>query len=219
MKASPSRALVPVLILIGLLTDFVQTPRSAGYGSSASVVTTGSMLLPFSVLSTSMSRVAAALGARIGQERVVSIGALVMAVAVGLFSVTSGALWEGFVAMGICGIGVGFTFAAMPGLIVRSVPGDETGSALGFYQVVRYVGFSVGSGIAASILAGFTPARHVSPDRAGFTVALAVGAAVCLVAAIVSASLGRAVPLRRPLRSEPVPIDSVDEVGAEVVFE
>ncbi len=206
-------------MFIPLLTDFVQTPKSAGYGSGASVVTTGLMLLPFSVLSTSMSRVAAALGTRIGQERVVPIGALVMAVAVGLFAVTRGALWEGFVAMGICGIGVGFTFAAMPGLIVRSVPAEETGSALGFYQVIRYVGFSVGSGIAASILAGFTGAGHVLPDRAGFTVALAVGAVVCLVAAIVSASLGRAVSLLGPVRTGPVPIDSTEEVGAEVVFE
>ncbi|HET6965474.1 MAG TPA: MFS transporter [Acidimicrobiales bacterium] len=206
-------------MFIPLLTDFVQTPRSAGYGSGASVVTTGLMLLPFSALSTSMSRVAAALGARIGPERVVTIGALVMAVAVGLFAVAGGALWVGFVAMGICGIGVGFTFAAMPGLIVRSVPGGETGSALGFYQVVRYVGFCVGSGIATSILAGFTPTRHLLPDRTGFTVALTVGAAVCLVAAIVSASLGRGVSLRRSVPGEPVALDSVEEVGAEVVFE
>ncbi len=206
-------------MFIPLVTDFVQTPKSAGYGSGASVVTTGLMLLPFSVLSTSMSRVAAVLGARIGQERIVPIGALVMAVAVGLFSVTSGALWEGFVAMGICGIGVGFTFAAMPGLIVRSVPGEETGSALGFYQVIRYVGFSVGSGVAASILAGFTRVGHVLPNRVGFTVALAVGAVICLVAAFVSASLGRAVSPLSPVRTGPVPIDSTEQVGAEVVFE
>ena len=39
---------------------------------------------------------------------------------------------------------MGFTFAAIPGLIVRAVPSEETGSAMGFYQVVRYVGFSIG---------------------------------------------------------------------------
>lgn len=207
-------------MFIPLLTDFVQTPKSVGYGSGASVVMTGLMLLPFSALSTSMSRVAAALGARIGHERVVPIGALVMVVAVGLFAVTKGALWEGFVAMGICGIGVGFTFAAMPGLIVRAVPGEETGSALGFYQVIRYVGFSIGSGIAASILAGFTRPGHALPDRAGFTVALTVGAGICLVSAIVSASLGRTVSRRVPPRIESVRIDTTtEEVGAEVVFE
>ena len=36
--------------------------------------------------------------------------------------------------------GVGFTFAAMPGFIVRAVPPSETGSATGFYQVLRNIG-------------------------------------------------------------------------------
>ena len=36
--------------------------------------------------------------------------------------------------------GIGFTFAAMPGFIVRAVPQRETGSATGFYQVLRSIG-------------------------------------------------------------------------------
>ncbi len=39
--------------------------------------------------------------------------------------------------MAIVGVGLGYTFAAIPGLIVRAVPEEETGSAMGFYQVVR----------------------------------------------------------------------------------
>lgn len=207
-------------LYVPLLTDFVQTAKSEGYGFGASVVVTGLMLLPFSALSTSMSRVAAALGRRIGQEWVVPIGALVMMVAVGWFAVAGSGLWEGFVSMGICGIGIGFTFAAMPGLIVRAVPSTETGSALGFYQVVRYVGFSLGSGIGATILATLTRPGHTVPDRSGFTIGFAVGAAICLVAAVVSASLGRAVALRAStvVADEPVQL-TAEEAGAEVVFE
>lgn len=184
---------VAMYILLPLVTEFVQTPPSAGYGSGASVIVIGLMLVPFAILSTSMSRVAGALGRRIGPEMVVPIGILFLAVALGLFCVTSGSVLEGFIAMGVAGIGCGFTFAAMPGLIVRSVPADETGSALGFYQVIRYVGFSMGSAVSASILAGFTPAGHLLPRREGFTAALAVGAVICLVAAAASASLGRRV--------------------------
>jgi MFS family permease len=174
-----------------LLTDFVQTPRSVGYGFGASVVATGLMLVPMSVLTTSMSRVAARLGARFGAEIVVPIGAVVMSVGVVLFALPGGGLWEGFVAMGVVGIGTGFTFAAMPGLIIRSVPAPETGSALGFYQVSRYVGFSFGSAVAASVLASYTPGHRVLPERAGFTVAFAVGALICVVAAVISATVGR----------------------------
>lgn len=206
-------------LYIPLLTDFAQTPKSAGYGFGASVLVTGLMLLPFSVLSTSMSRVAAALGRRFGQESVVPVGALVMVVAVGWFAIAGRGLWEGFVDMGICGAGVGFTFAAMPGLIVRSVPKDETGSALGFYQVVRYVGFSLGSGVGDTLLATFTAAGHTIPRRTGFTWSFAVGAGICLAAALLSASLGRTLAMRVPAASSAAVPATSEEAAAEVVFE
>ncbi len=212
---------IAMYILLPLVTEFVQTPPSAGYGSGASVAVTGLMLLPFSVLSTSMSRVAGALGRRIGPERVVAIGILVRSVAVGLFCFTSGSVWEGFVVMGVAGVGCGFTFAAMPGLIVKAVPGHETGSALGFYQVVRYVGFSVGSAFSASVLAAHTPAGQLLPEREGFTVALAAGTVVCLVAAALSATLGRSVARRSPPEDSGVvsaPTGLAQE-ASEVVFE
>jgi hypothetical protein len=49
--------------------------------------------------------------------------------------------------MGILGVGLGATSAAIPGLIVGAVPEEQTGSALGFFQVVRYIGFSLGSAL------------------------------------------------------------------------
>ena len=42
----------------------------------------------------------------------------------------------------VAGLGVGCTFAALPGLIVAAVPPAETGSAMSFSQVLRYVGYS-----------------------------------------------------------------------------
>ena len=70
--------------------------------------------------------------------------------------------------MGILGLGLGITFAAIPGLIVPAVPTAETGSALGFYQVVRWVGAAVGSALVASVLAAHTTsAGH--PSVGGYT--------------------------------------------------
>lgn len=182
---------VAMYIYVPLFVDLMQTPRRAGYGLGESILVTGLMLVPFSVLSTTMSRVAAVVGTRIGQERIVPIGAAITVVAIGLMAFRGNTLWEGFLDMGIAGIGIGFSFAAMPGLIVRSVPPEETGSALGFYQVVRYVGFSLGSGIAATILAVYTTAGHELPRRAGYTVSFIVGAGICLFAAGLSAILTR----------------------------
>ena len=62
--------------------------------------------------------------------------------------------------MGIVGLGIGFTFAAMPGFIIRAVPTAETGSATGFYQVLRNIGLSVGSAFGAAVLLGVHPPRR-----------------------------------------------------------
>lgn len=184
-------------MFLPLLTDFVQTPPRVGYGLGASVIVAGLMLLPFSVTSTAMSRVAGWFGARFGEGAVIPTGSVVLALALVSFAVSGHALWQGFAAMGLAGVGVGFTFAAMPGLIVRSVPLEETGSALGFYQVVRYVGFACGSALSATLLAVYTPAGRSLPQRSGFTVALGVGAGICAATALFGAWMGRS-RLRAP---------------------
>jgi cyanate permease len=103
------------------------------------------------------------------------------------------ALWEAFVTAGIAGLGVGFTSGAMPGFIVRAVAPSETGSATGFYQVVRSIGLTVGSALSAAVLLAHTRPGQALPDVEGFEVALIIAAALCLTTAVVSFVLpGRA---------------------------
>ena len=98
------------------------------------------------------------------------------------FALWHASLWQAFVMMGLLGIGLGITFAAIPGLIVRAVPRTETGSAMGFYQVVRYVGFSLGSAIAASILVGHESRLTGQPTASGYVTIFWVAAVICLAA-------------------------------------
>jgi len=74
------------------------------------------------------------------------------------------------------------------------VPSSETGSAMGFYQVVRYVGFSLGSALAASLLAGHTPAGAHLPAAGAYPQALWVASGICVVAGIVAWLLPHAPP-------------------------
>lgn len=62
----------------------------------------------------------------------------------------------------------------------RKRPSGDRG--LGFYQVVRYVGFSLGSALAASILAG-VGGHHGQPAQVGYTTVFWVAAAICVAAA------------------------------------
>ena len=171
------------------VTEFVQTPSEAGYGFSASVVVAGLCLVPLSIFSLLASRALPWLTALVGPRAVLPLGSLVVALAGAFFAVFHTSLWQAFVMMAIVGIGLGSTYAAIPGLIVGAVPESETGSAMGFYQVVRYIGFSLGSALTASILASHTPAGQHLPTESGFTLALWIAVGICVAAAALAAIL------------------------------
>src|SRR3546814_8618234 len=84
------------------------------------------------------------------------IGCGAFAAAMVVFGSARSEVWQLLIVMALAGIGVGTVFAAMPQMIVAAVPASETGSALGFNQVLRTIGSSVGSAASASVLAANT---------------------------------------------------------------
>ncbi|PTL58274.1 MFS transporter [Paraconexibacter algicola] len=183
---------------LSIVTAFVQAPSAGGYGFDATVLAAGLCLVPFSVMSVVASRLLPALGARIGQAGILPLGCLICGLAGVVFALGHSALWEVFVLMGIVGIGMGLTFAAIPGMIVAAVPQEETGSAMGFYQVVRYVGFSVGSAATAAVLAAHTPSGARLPTVTGFETAAWASVALCVAAALAARVLPRRARGARP---------------------
>jgi MFS family permease len=180
-------------LLVIMIVEFVQIPRSAGYGFAASLVVSGLVLVPLSVCSFLASRFLAVYEQRFGRRTMIPLGSVVFAVAAMFFAFEHSALWEAFLTIAICGMGLGFTTAAMPGFIVRAVPPSETGSAMGLYQVMRSVGSSVGSALSAAVLLAHTRPGQSLPDVDGFKVTLIIAAALCLITAVVSFVLpGRA---------------------------
>ena len=177
-------------MFLTIVTEFVQEPSALSYGLGASTLLAGLCLLPFSVMSLLASRSASAVTRRLSPSTVLVGGSLIIAAAGAFFALLHGALWEAFAAMGVIGIGFGYTFAAIPGLIARAVPGSETGSAMGLYQVIRYIGFSLGSALTGLILAASTGAG-MQPTEDGYVTALWVGTAVCAVSAGASWILSR----------------------------
>jgi MFS family permease len=176
---------VAMYIVLSGVTEFVQSPRSGGFGFSASAIVAGLVLIPLSFFMLSSSRTLPSLVTRVGIRAVLTLGCLVAALGCGFFAVFHGALWQAFVMTGVLGVGLGTTFAAIPGLITQAIPARETGSALGFYQVVRFTGFSLGSALAATVLAA-----HVSgngqPTLGGYTMVLWISAGFCVLAAAIA---------------------------------
>lgn len=208
---------VAMYLYLSGVTEYIQTPEAVGYGFSATILVAGLCLVPFSVFSIASSRALPWLTRLVGLRALLPIGSLIIALGGFFFALFHTALWQAFVMMAIIGVGFGSTFAAIPGLIVRSVPESETGSAMGFYQVVRYIGFSLGSALAASILAGHTaPGEHL-PAESGFTVLFWLGVGICVAGAaliwLVPAGGGAPTPREQRLGEEDAELGSAGLVG------
>src|SRR6202453_666574 len=177
---------IAMYLLLPIIVEFVQIPRSAGFGFAASLIVSGLVLLPLSVGSFVASRLLVVYERRFGTRSMIPLGSLVFALAALFFSLEHSALWEAFVTVAVCGLGVGFTTGAMPGFIVRAVTQSETGSATGFYQVGRSIGMTVGSALSAAVLMAHTRHGQALPDVDGFKAALIIAAALCLATGVVS---------------------------------
>jgi MFS family permease len=183
-------------LLLASVPLLAQTPASSGYGFGASVVVAGLLLLPFSVASVLAGRTSVWLAGRLGQRSLLPVGALVVAVAMLLFAFFRDGVAEVCVDMAVAGLGVGTAFAGLPALVVSAVPREETSSAMSLNQVMRYIGFSIGSATTATVLEAATPPGAAVPATGGYTVIAAIGGGACLLMALLTWFL----PARTPAR-------------------
>lgn len=186
-----------------LINRMAQAPTSTGYGFGASPATVGLVIMPLSLGTVLASRWSRWLGPRTGGRGLLLTGSAAVALALFGLAATRDHLVELGAATFLFGIGVGLAFAAMPALIIGSVPPAETGSATSFNQVLRTAGGSLGSALGAALLAAHTPAGSSQPTSSGYTVAFVVAGVVCVLAALAALALpGPAASAGRPRTDE-----------------
>lgn len=161
-----------------------------GWGLGEPVTVAGLVLVPYSVMSVVGSRLALAVGRRLGDAVLLPIGCVVFLAATVLLAVEHDHLWQVLACMAVGGLGSGFTFSSLAALMVPHVPRAETGSAMAFNQVLRYIGFAVGSASSVALMTVYGG----GPGESGFRGALLTVAGVWAMAAIASAVLSRRVP-------------------------
>jgi MFS family permease len=184
-----------------LVPQFVELPKSTGFGFGASVTEAGVFMVPATVGMLLAGPVSGRLSTTVGSKRPLLIGALISCVAFALLAFAHSSSWEIYVAMLFMGVGIGFAFAAMANLIVEAVPPRQTGIATGMNTIVRTIGGAIGSQVAA----GIVTATLVSgaPTERGFTIAFAASAGALAVAFLAAlavpgrATLGAPVPRRK----------------------
>lgn len=180
---------VGMYMLMSMIIRYVETPTSTGYGLGTSVLVGSLVLLPLSVLSYFSSKLATYLGRWLTPGKILPLGMLAFIVSLLMFATNRDHLWEVFVVMGLAGLGMGCSFAVMPRMIVSAAAAEETGSALAMNQVLRTVGYSIGSALSATILTAHTASSARFPADRGFTVGAIVGISLCALTAVVAIAL------------------------------
>ena len=200
---------VAMYMYLSLVTELVQEPTSLGYGLGASSLLAGCTLVPFSVVGIAISRTLGRVRQRLSDSTILVIGSLLIATGGAFFALVHTSIWDAFVAMAVIGSGFAYTFAALPGMITRSIPDTEVGSALGLYQVMRYIGFALGSALAAAIVASHTIDHGTHVLESGFVTGLWIAAGICVAAALASGLLSR-----HPEAADP---DAISDAEREIL--
>jgi predicted MFS family arabinose efflux permease len=182
---------VGMYLLLTLITRYAQTPPSAGYGFGLTTFVAGLVLVPFSLLGFVAGKLTPRVRDRIGAPALLTSSAVVVLGACALFAAVRSNVAELLVSMAVLGFGVGGFSAAMPTVILAVTPKSETSSAMSFNQVVRSVGFSLGSAVGGLVLAAGTPADRLFPANSAYTTAAMIGIAAMATTAVTCIALDR----------------------------
>src|SRR6478609_458974 len=135
-----------------LIPQFVETPKSTGYGFGSSVTQAGLFLVPSTLMMLISAPVSGRMSGRFGSKVPLVLGACLALSAFALLALAHSQHWQIYLASVLLGAGLGFSFASMTNLIVEAVRPDQTGVATGMNAVMRTIGGAIGGQVAASIL-------------------------------------------------------------------
>ncbi|MEI5672674.1 MULTISPECIES: MFS transporter [unclassified Nocardioides] len=167
----------------GFLPQFLQTPTAAGYGFDATISESGRLLVPSALASFVVGFSTARLVRSFGARRVILTGAVLTGLAFFSIALWHDATWQLYAATTLQGVGSGLVFSSLAGVVVMSVPPEQTGVASGMNANIRTIGGSLGSAVMAGIVTAQVGPLGI-PEESGYTVGFAVlGLAMLLAAA------------------------------------
>jgi MFS family permease len=205
---------VTIYGVMTFLPQFVQTPRTAGYGFAATVTGSGLFLLPLTVTMFGGGLVSGGLSGRFGSKAVLAAGSAISVLPALMMTYGHGSAWVIYVASGVLGIGVGLAFSAMSALVVETVPAEQTGVASGMNANIRTIGGSVGCAIMASIVTSGV-AEGALPKASGYT----DGFLFMTVATVLATVASLFIPTKRRTLATAIEIDIDAGTGITAIAE
>ncbi|MCR1785779.1 MFS transporter [Nocardioides carbamazepini] len=172
----------------------LQSPTATGYGLGQSLLETGLWMAPGGLVMMVFSPVSGRLIRVVGARVTLMVGGTVLGLGYLFALFLTDAPWQLMVASCITSAGVGIGYAAMPTLILESVPLAEAGSAVGVNGLMRSIGTSASAAVMAAVLTASTieVGGYALPTENAFAVCFGVGAAAAFLGVLLAALVPRA---------------------------
>jgi EmrB/QacA subfamily drug resistance transporter len=190
--------------VMAFLPEFLQAPRSSGYGFGASIIQSGLFLLPLTVTMFIFGLLSGRVAAWIGSKSAVIVGSAFSCSGYLILAFAHTQAWEIYAASTLLGVGLGLAFSAMSNLIVQAVPPGQTGVASGMNANIRTIGGAVGAAVMSSIVTSVLVSNGL-PAAAGYTRGFAFLAAVTVMAIVAAMFIPTATAVAADADREPHP--------------
>jgi MFS family permease len=168
--------------------QILELPVETGAGLGLSLIVASLVVMPAGLVMMVLSPVSGRLSTVIGPRALLIMGAVALVAAYAFVLVAGSDVWQIFVSNLLIGVGIGFGFAAMPMLIMRSVPQSETGASNGLNALFRSLGTSTAAAVMAAVLASSSTVQGGAqiPSAAGFHLTYLLAGAGALMALVLA---------------------------------
>lgn len=163
--------------------QMLEQPSSDGVGFGLTLFYASLIIMPSGILMMLLSPIAGRLAGIIGPRILLVIGASSLIVAYAFSIMWHTEVWHILVANLLIGVGIGFGYASMPMLIMRSVPQNETGASNGLNALCRSLGTSTAAAVMGAVLAASsTGSGSGMPTAGGYQLAFVLSIAAAGIA-------------------------------------
>ena len=180
-----------------IFPQILELPIQSGAGFGLSRFAASLIVMPAGLVMIVVAPLSGRLSRVMGPRILLIMGAITLMTAYGFVLVAGNEVWHILASNLLIGIGIGFAFAAMPLLIMQSVPQSETGASNGLNALFRSLGTTAAAAVMGAVLAASSTVEGGAqiPTAAGFqlTYLLAGGGAALALA------LALLIPVHQPL--------------------
>jgi MFS family permease len=169
-----------------IVSQFVQTPTSSGYGFGASATGAALFLVPGTTVMLFASPSTGWVTHRAGAKTSLLLGCVFGFVGLTGMALVNGSPFLVYIWIVLMYAGLAGTFGVLPLLILQAVPPELRGQSTGVNLILRTIGTAIGLQLAGTLVASSTEASGV-PAESGFTYAFLLDAAAVGMAFVLAA--------------------------------